>query len=78
MQTKLFVCPYNKLCQALKKKGIEAITLNMLLGIGCNDEFNKKMSNFDVSCYDCIVFDEIFLYNTNNLNTRDIFIRVWP
>jgi len=46
---KLFVCPYNKLCEELRRKGIDSITLNMLLGIGFNDEFNKKLSNYDVS-----------------------------
>ena len=30
---KLFVCPYNKLCQVLRQKGIDSITLNMLLGV---------------------------------------------
>ena len=64
---KLFVCPYNKLCQELRKKNIDAITLNMLLGIGFNDEINKKSINYDVSSYDCIIFDEIFLYTPKNL-----------
>ena len=75
---KLFVCPYNKLCQSLKKKGINAITLNMLLGIGCNDQLNKKMANYDVTGYDCIVFDEIFLYNTSNLKRIKEFMNNNP
>lgn len=64
---KLFVCPYNKLCQSLQKKGMTAVTLNILLGIGCNNEINNRMKQLDVSEYDCVVFDEIFLYDIKNL-----------
>lgn len=74
---KLFVCPYNKLCQAMRKKGIYAITLNMLLGIGCNDASNKKMKKYDVTDYDCIVFDEIFLYNIANLKRIKEFMLMY-
>jgi peroxiredoxin len=76
---KLFVCPYNKLCQELHKKGIDAIiTLNMLLGIGFNDEFNKKANNYDVSSsYDCIIFDEIFLYTPKSLKKIHVFMKLY-
>ena len=62
-EKKLFVCPYNKLCQEIMTKNLEAITLNVLLGLGCNDSENAKISAYDVTDYDCIVFDEIFLYD---------------
>lgn len=64
---KLFVCPFNKLCQEQRKKCVDSITLHMLLGLGMNDELNKKNNSYDVSAYDCIVFDEIFLYPVNSL-----------
>jgi hypothetical protein len=80
-QNKLFVCPYNRLCQELRKRSnaqkgasFSAITLNMLLGIGCNDQENSKMAKYDVSGYDCIIFDEIFLNNTNNLKRINEFM----
>ena len=59
-EKKLFVCPYNKLCQELRKKGVDSITLNMLLALGFN--VSTKRSMYGVSLYDCIIFDEIFLY----------------
>lgn len=71
---KLFVSPYNKLCQQLRLRGYDAITLNMLLGIGMNDELNIKMCLYDVEPYDCIVFDEIFLYNTKLLKKINNFM----
>ena len=65
-KTVLFVCPSNTLCDNVKKGGLDAITYNMLLGlIGGKDENNnyteeeKKRLKFDISIYNCIVFDEI-------------------
>jgi hypothetical protein len=72
---KLFVSPYNKLCQALRKKGFDAITLNMLLGYGANDAINLKMKVFDIRPYDCIVFDEILLYTPKLLMKIDNFMK---
>ena len=43
-KSKLFVCPFNKLCHSLKKKNMDAITLNMLLGLGIDNDVNKKAS----------------------------------
>ena len=48
----------------------------MLLGIGFNEEMNKKSSNFDVSSYDCIIFDEIFLYTPKSLKKIDAFMKL--
>jgi hypothetical protein len=58
---KLFVSPYNKLCQYLREDGHDAITTNMLLGLGFNNETNFKIIPYDVSEYDCIVFDEVLI-----------------
>lgn len=74
-KSKLFVSPYNKLCQQLKKSGFDAITLNMLLGFGCNDEQNSKMKEYNISSYDCIVFDEILLYTPKMLMKIDRFMK---
>lgn len=79
---KLFVCPFNKLCLELRKKGLDSVTLNMFLGIDFRGLESKRKVH-DVSDYECIVFDEIFLYTPNNLmkikkfmdnNTDKIFI----
>ena len=61
----LFVSPYNKLCQDLRKNGHDAITLNKLLGRGINEHMNFK--KHDISGYECIILDEILLYNPNQL-----------
>lgn len=72
---KLFVSPYNKLCQQLKKKGFDAITLNMLLGYGANNAINLKMKSYNIQPYDCIVFDEILLYTPKLLMKIDNFMK---
>ena len=61
----LFVSPYNKLCQDLRKSGHNAITLNKLLGQGINESI--KFNKYDTSTYNCIVFDEMLLYNPRQL-----------
>ena len=68
----LFVSPYNKLCQKLRKDGHDAITLNILLGIGINDDI--KMSMYDVEPYDAVCFDEILLYNPYQLGLISNFM----
>jgi len=42
---KLFISPYNKLCQELHRKKFDAITLHMLLGYGHNNDVNTKMKS---------------------------------
>ena len=68
----LFVSPYNKLCQDLRKDGHGAITLNRLLGQGIDDDM--KIKKYDISSYDCIVFDEILLYNPRQLHSIKSFM----
>ena len=63
----LFVTPYNKLCQELRKDGFDSITLNKLLNINIMGEKNKYNKEKNVN-EDAICFDEILLYNTNYLN----------
>jgi len=74
-KNKLFISPYNKLCQQLRKSGFDSITLNMLLGFGCNDEQNSKMKEYNVTKYDCIVFDEILLHTPKLLMKIDKFMK---
>jgi hypothetical protein len=74
-KSKLFVCPFNKLCHSLKQKKMDAVTLNMLLGLGFNNDINKKASGLNVAAYDCIIFDEIFLYTPNNLKRINAFMK---
>ena len=58
----LFVCPTNKLVQKYKAAGI---TINKFFSIGINA--NAKMSKFDDSNYDTIVFDEIYMSDLQKL-----------
>ena len=47
------------------KDGHDAITLNRLLGQGIDE--HMKIKKYDISPCDCIVFDEILLYNPRQL-----------
>ena len=70
-----FVSPYNKLCQELKKDGVDAITLNKLLAIGVDDNDQIiTMKKYDVSPYKTIVFNEILLYNPRQLYLIKMFM----
>jgi hypothetical protein len=68
----LFITPYNKLSQELRIKGVNAITLNMLLGINSVGENNKKGS-YDVNNIDVIIFDEVYLNNYDNRQRINLF-----
>ena len=68
----LFVSPYNKLCQDLRKSGHDAITLNRLLGQGIDE--NMKFKKYDTSSYHCIVFDEMLLYNPRQLYSIKMYM----
>jgi hypothetical protein len=71
----LFVTPWNSLAQDLQRKGHKAITLNMLLGIFADGKEYTKAYNYDINPYDCICFDEIFLYEPKRLKKIDIFMK---
>ena len=75
---KLFVTPFNTLAIELKKQEYEAITLNNLLGIGISCEKNTKMTSFNVKDYDCIIFDEIFIYSPKELYLISKYINSHP
>ena len=66
-QKKLFICPFNRLCQELKKDGCEAITLNKLLSIYGDGTQYVNTNEFDISNYELIIFDELYIYNINQL-----------
>ena len=68
----LFVSPYNKLCQDLRKSGYDAITLNRLLGRGIDEHI--KFKKYDTSSYHCIVFDEMLLFNPHQLYSIQMYM----
>ena len=53
----IFVCPANNLAQNNLDNGV---TLNVLLAVGMTDDATQRMSKYDDSKYDVIVFDEIY------------------
>jgi hypothetical protein len=65
----VFVCPTNKLCQAINEdeetKDIKAVTANHFFGVGLTEE--SRSARFDDAKYDVVVFDEIFLLDTRKL-----------
>ena len=63
----LFVCPYNKLCQTLKTENYNSITYCKLFGLYCDELEVKHLKPIDISKYNTIVFDEIFLYEPARL-----------
>ena len=64
----LFVVPTNRL---LQEKEVDAVTYNKFFSISV--EVGEKLPPFDHSCYDVIVFDEIFMVNMNILNRIRLF-----
>ena len=64
----LFVTPYNKLCQELRKEGYDSVTLNKLLNVNIMGEHNKRGEQHDISSYEAICFDEIRMYGPNYLS----------
>ena len=63
----LFITPYNKLCQELRKEH-DSVTLNRLLNTNIEGKTNKRGEEFDISPYEAICFDEIRLYSPYLLN----------
>jgi hypothetical protein len=66
---KLFITPYNKLCQQLRIKynNSKAITFNKLFGLNISDEKNYKTKDYNLEGVKCIIFDEVLLYNVRRL-----------
>jgi len=63
----LFVCPYNKLCQVLRKDGYNAITYSKLFGLYGDDKELANKKSYDLTGIKTVVFDEIFLYEPKRL-----------
>jgi hypothetical protein len=63
----LFITPYNALCFALQKNGLTAITRDKLMGEIFDGNSNIHREPYNVSDYEAIVFDEIFLYRVEDL-----------
>ena len=62
----LFVYPNNQQVRDLKRKdNIDAVTTNTFFSFGVAED--QRMSKFDDSQYNCIVFDEIFNNNVYEL-----------
>jgi len=74
----LFVTPFNKLAQELRKDKHNAITLNMLVGFFGEGQEYAKFKVFDVTAYDTICFDEVMLYSPKLLKKIDRFIKLHP
>jgi hypothetical protein len=70
----LFISPYNKLCQNLRKDGFDAITLNKLLGVYVDGNSYAKKCDYDITDYDSICFDEIMLYSPKELRLINEFM----
>jgi hypothetical protein len=64
----LFICPWNSLCFKLKGDGYEAETLDKVIGLRFDGGDFKQGKEYDVSEYEIIVFEEIFLYDTFKLH----------
>lgn len=73
----LFILPYNKLCQELKKDGFNAITFSKAFGLYAND-LEVGIKQFDLSQYSTIVFDEAFLYTPDRLKRMSKLIKANP
>jgi hypothetical protein len=62
----LFVCPTNALCENVLLDGTSAITVAHFFGSGLQSDGTERASdnvnpNFDISPFDAVVFDEIYL-----------------
>ena len=74
----LFILPWNEQCLNLIEQGYDAITINMLLGIDIDDKINKNNNRYDITGYEVLCFDEIFLYSSDKLKLIDKYIRQYP
>ena len=70
----LFVSPQNKLCQKIKKDGFECITFHKLFGLSIYQKTERKRKIYNIEEYKCIVFDEILMYDIQQLQMIHRFI----
>jgi len=74
----LFACPYNTLAQDLRKDGCNAVTVSKLLSLYGDGQNYTNNKGFDVTPYDTICFDEIFLLNPRELERAKKFVLKHP
>jgi hypothetical protein len=55
----LFVCPTNELCKNNLDDGVISVTVHTFFGCGISEDV--KVSRFDDSRFDVVVFDEVYL-----------------
>jgi hypothetical protein len=75
---KIVSSPYTRLCFAMKKKGLQSMTIHKLLGLGMHDQPNVKLSEFNCKDIDCIIFDEICLAPPDMLFKISQFMKKHP
>lgn len=69
---KLFVVPTNRLVMKYKNEKHDSVTINKFFSIAMGGE---KYVPFDYSCYECIIFDEIYFCNLYVLSRIKNFIK---
>lgn len=74
----LFITPFNKLAQQLRKKNFKAITLNMLLGFFGEGKEYTNFKSYDITDYEVVCFDELMLYSPKLLKKIDRFMKSNP
>lgn len=74
----LFITPYNKLCQVLRTEEFDSITYSKLFGLVGSDEEMKHIKEYDLSDYNTIVFDEVFLYEPLRLKRISSLMEQYP
>jgi hypothetical protein len=66
-KTALFVCPWNALASALKKRGFRAITLHELIGKMATEDGADRKKAYNVDEVTHIHFEEAYLYPVHQL-----------
>ena len=70
----LFVAPFNKLCQSIRSDGHDAITYHKLFSLNIHNTECKHMKKYDISPYDVICFDEIYMYSYHQLSKIKMYM----
>ena len=70
----LFITPFNKLSIENRKAGIESITFHKLMGLAVC-ETKHEIPKFNITEYETVVFDEIYLYTPYHLSIIDKYIK---
>ena len=79
LRLKITVCnTFNKLASEIKKSGFCVTTVNSLLGIYGNGQEYSNMKTFDVSPFQTICFEELYMNPPSYLKKIDRFITGHP